>query len=71
MQEKTDHISKYTICHKVLKLSLSQEKKKQKTKKQKNSIMTSNYKAKGFSNDFSLIASNNVYVGKEYIDIYQ
>lgn len=65
MQEKTDHIRKYTVCHKVLKLSLSQEKKK------KNSIMTPNYKAMGFSNDFSLIASNNVYVGKEYIDIYQ
>ena len=69
MQEKTDHISKYTVCHKVLKLSLSQENKN-KTK-QKNSIMTPNYKAMGFSNDFSLIASDNVYVGKEYIDIYQ
>ena len=33
--------------------------------------MTPNYKAMGFSNDFSLVASNNVYVGKEYIDIYQ
>ena len=33
--------------------------------------MTPNYKAMGFSNDFSVIASNNVYIGKEYIDIYQ